>query len=112
VDSDLYCKVYLKTEVAPGELKALMSDVLGAVFEGRTVCTGDLLIDLFENKGATESDRVVCWPYYLEVEPADAEAVQFERFVVSIASLLKVLRLNGVQAVPSCDFEEQLAAMS
>lgn len=116
MDNDLYCKVYLKSEIDLGGMKTLLSEVLSAGFEGRTVCIGDLLIDIFENKVATlisdESDRAVYWPYYLEIEPTDTEVAQPEQFVASIATLLKVLRLKGIQAVPSCDFEDQLAAMS
>ena len=116
MDNDLYCKVYLKSEADLSGLKALMSEILNAGFEGRTVCADHLQIDVFENRGAVlssdESDRAVCWPYYLEIEPADTEVAQPERFVVSIATILKALRLNGVQAVPSCDFEDQLATMS
>jgi len=93
-----------------------LSSLLGGSFDGRSLSSEGLLIDLFKNKNATpdhgDSDRAVDWPFYLEVEPLDSEACQPERFIESIAALLKLLRARGVQSAPSCDFEDQLANLN
>jgi hypothetical protein len=112
MDIDLYCKIYLKTSLKQDELKALLSGALAGSFDGRAISANILLMDLFINKEAMDgsnSDRAVDWPFYLEVEPIECETCQPESFVTSIATLLKALRASGIQATPSCDFEEQLA---
>lgn len=113
MDADLYCKIYLKTNLEQDELKARLSDALAGSFDGRTISANMLLMDLFINKdailGEGNSDRAVDWPFYLEVEPIECDICQPESFVTSVAALLKALRASGIQATPSCDFEEQLA---
>ena len=115
MEIEFYCKVYVNLEVELDGIKAVMSDIFNAKFEGRTICYGILAIDLFKNKDTSSYsasvDRAVYWPYYLEVEPIDDASIHADEFVGAIATLLERFRTIGIQVVPSCDFEERLVAV-
>lgn len=115
MENDLYCKIYLKLNIDLDGAKNFISEILDAGFKGRSIRYDNLQIDLFQNKdeplASDVTDRAVFWKYYLEIEPVDAAYVPLDQFIGAIAKLLVSFKIKGVQAIASCDFEDQLTAM-
>lgn len=110
---DFYCKIYLKVGGNLEELKELLANLLRGSVEGRTIIAQGVLVDPFENKAADQGDEAnadfLFWPYYLEVEAEDENEMSSENFIHIVSVLLRELKIKGVQVVPCCDFESQLA---
>lgn len=114
MDDDLYCKIYLNGVSGIDVLGKLLMDVFGCSSEGRSFRLGGLLVDVFDNRSAghpaaaADEDDFVRWPFYLEVEPASGGDSRV--FLEDLVALLKGLRSQGLKAIPSCSFEDRIAA--
>ena len=107
---DLSCTIYLRPNAPPNDMKEFIARLTGgAVIIQRTVQTDALQIDVFQNKqGTSMTEDFVLWPFYLEVESA-AASVTRDAFIDGLRALLQGLRENHVDAIPACDFEDELA---
>ncbi|RZJ97159.1 MAG: hypothetical protein EON88_03900 [Brevundimonas sp.] len=106
---DLYCKVYAIGPATNVAMREVLTTVAGGTFELRTLETGSLIIDLIETAGGDAAD-FANWPFQLEIDAQPG--VGRDDFIAAIRALLDGLRARAVQAVPSCDFEDQLRRAS
>jgi len=108
---DLYCKVYIDGNVSHASLITLISMLLDGKVERRSVSSTYFVADVFVNKHAkfiAEPNDFVEWPFYLEIEPDNAQTIDPQLYLNSLASLLSALNAKGLKVVPSCDFENEL----
>jgi hypothetical protein len=106
---DLYCKIYLRPVTPPNDLEDYLARVVGGTRDVRTIQNDSLIVDVFQNEGGTSlTEDFVLWPAYLEVEPAEASAGR-AAFIDAVKVLLQSLRVNEIDAVAACDFEDELA---
>ncbi|MBK1690200.1 hypothetical protein [Rubrivivax gelatinosus] len=114
MSDDLYCKVYLAGAADSAAAKAAISAATGQRFERRGAQVAGLRVEVFDNgqpgwKATDADDDFVRWPVCLEVEPMDADMAQ-PAFITALAGLLNRLDAQGLRSVPSCNFEDELAA--
>ena len=110
---NMYCKIYLSTELVFGELyQCICSMTLGRLESVRTIKTDWGEIDLCKNsefsleRVKNTPEDFVFWQYYLDIEPKNG--IDVSKYIEQIAKLLKNLNLNNMKVVASCDFEEHL----
>jgi hypothetical protein len=113
MEQDLYCKVYVDSNLESSDFLASIADVIKGNVSLRTVSNDLLEVSVFSNKDydrirSGEVDGFVFYPYYLEIEPIDEVTVNSEVYKMSIDNLLKVLWGMGADAVAACDFEDEL----
>jgi hypothetical protein len=84
----------------------VMTDVFLIDGAGRVAAENLLVPNVTLPQIETVEGREVLWPFYLDIEPMNAQDV--EGYVRAIGDLLQALRQSGVDAVPSCDFEDDL----
>jgi hypothetical protein len=104
-----YCKLYIQADISHSDLKNAVAQVLDSDIEGRTVETSALSLDVCINKESDpdRQERIVHWPFYLEVEavvPDDGIG-----FVAAVQSLIDGLKLLGMRVRASCNFEDKLS---
>jgi hypothetical protein len=81
---------------------------MGGTIALRTVQIDTLVIDVFQNsQGDSLTEDFVQWPFYLEVGPGEG-SLSRGRFIAELRALLQRLRDSEVDAVPACDFEDEL----
>lgn len=89
-------------------MEQFIARLLGGAATLRTAESDTLRVDVFQNKNGTSlTEDFVLWPFYLEVEPA-AVSVTRSRFISELRAFLLVLRENQVDAIPACEFEDEL----
>ncbi len=111
---DLYCKVYVDGNVSHASLITLISTLLDGRVERRSVSGTYFVADVFVNKQAkfiAEPDDFVEWPFYLEIEPDNAQNIDPQLYLNSLASLLSALNAKGLKVVPACGFENELNSL-
>jgi len=113
VYNNLYCKVYLNSELEIEELYQHINCKVSGILEPiRTIKTDWGEIDLRRNSDfnpqrlENDSDDYVFWQYYLDIEPK--KEVAQSNYIGQIAKLLEQLNSENIKAVASCDFEEDL----
>ena len=115
VSADPYCKVYLRGSGAgAASIETMRAAVGEAAGGGRfahgTLRTDRLLIQLIANTDGRGQTDFIGWPFYLEIDAV--QATTSEDFIAAIRAFLSGLGALGVDAVPSCDFEDQLQDVS
>ncbi|MUL40457.1 hypothetical protein FZ103_04560 [Streptomonospora sp. PA3] len=102
-----YCKIYVDG-ISLEDLQSFMADMFGGRFEVRTMYLDGYSIDVRNNPSVVgEGDGgFVEWPLLVEFD-ADG-GVSDEAAVRTVARILNGLWENGLQAVASCDFEDEL----
>jgi hypothetical protein len=110
---DLYAKVFVKWS---GDADALAGAV-AAIIDGRavrrSVTSAVLDLDVEENDdrddevGAGDPDRLLRFPFYLDVEPA-APDVSGSEVVVAVSALSVGLAEAGAECAAAADHEDQL----
>lgn len=113
MQEDLYCKVYVATELSRDELIKLVTTITDGEVSLRTINSPQLLIDVLSNDSfdkelMSNPGGFVYFPYFLEVEPTDEDSVELEKYKLTLKNLLVTLKGSGAQVVPSCDFENDL----
>ena len=107
---DLYCKLYLDSMLEKDELFSLLQELTCGKTELisiiKTACCEIYLgrnkeFDI--NQPKQKREDFIYWKYYLDIEPLKLEE---EDYIKEIAELILKLRERGINAVPSCDFEE------
>ena len=109
---DLYCTIYVNTDMGKPGLTILINDYLHGDLWMNEIESKFLSISVMKNKRIDStktpdtSDAFLNYPYYLDIDPADN--VNRETFIQQLKSLINFLRKNGFKAQPVCDFEEEL----
>lgn len=111
-DIDLFCKIFIDTDIGREEVVSFVSESLDGILErwsvSNTYCNLDLLKndDFNETKRTQRPDGFLFSRYYLEIEPN--EEVESSPYISCISELLTKLWTGGYQAIAACDFEEVL----
>lgn len=112
--SELYTKLFVRSERAHPDLLALVADACdGKVEEGWTVVAGEYEIDVRPNDDATgEAQRehpgdFLYFPYTVEVV-TDVNACETADYIDFVGSLMNRLHSEGMQVVAACDWENEL----
>ena len=110
---DLYCKLYVDTDLEIEQLKdKITSIVSGEKQLFRTIVTTYGEIDVNKNEDFDDEKRelvpdgFIYSKYYLDIEPK--EDIGQQDYISSIGDLLKSLWGSGLKSVAACDFEEEL----
>ena len=109
---DLFCRINAQSEMPHGEFVSFIADCVGGRRHLNTVTSDKLDISVDDNdvfdaeKSRTGKDRWLYFRYSLDIDPA--EGVSPGDYVAAIGNLLQSLWASRVEAVASCDFEEQL----
>ena len=110
---DLYCKIYVDTDLDIEQQKDKITSVVsGEKVLFRTIATafGEIDVnineDFDEKKRNLESDGFIYSRYYLDIEPI--EGIEQQEYISHIGELLKSLWSSGLKSVAACDFEEEL----
>jgi hypothetical protein len=110
--TDLFCRINVQTEMPFQEFVAFITRCAGGSSHMNAVTAKTLDISVFENddfdadKARIGKDRWLYFRYTLEIDPI--KSVSPGGYVAAIGALLKSLWSSGMDAVASCDFEEQL----
>ena len=110
---DLYCKIYLDTSLSKENLlQHIANFVKGDVFL-RTVENNLMGIAVVVNEDCDSKLKLkkggfIYYPYYLEIDPTDAGEENHHIYITSISELLKFLWRICTDAIPACDYEQQL----
>jgi hypothetical protein len=109
--SEMYCKVYVDTEMAISALEALLLCAVPGEVRRHTIVGKSIEVDLrrndeFDSLKRNSEDGFLWFRYLLDVVPR--EGVSSELYIASIVEVLKLLSVRGCRAVPSCDFEDRL----
>jgi hypothetical protein len=107
---DLFCKIYVLSELNRFQLAELLGTRLNAEVDGKFVSINTLEIEFRENEDfdpeKCEALDFLFYPVYLEVEPKpDVKPMDY---IHDIGTVLTCLRENGCKATAACDFEDYL----
>jgi hypothetical protein len=111
---DLYCQVYVLTDLNHLQLSDFVASHLEVEVERKSISklvnTKTCRIEVRDNE---DFDPVEChnknflfYPIYLEIEPR--ENIKSSDYILEIGKLLNVLREEKFSVVAACDFEDQL----
>lgn len=110
--NDLYCKVFIDTNLSYEELFSRVMDYVGGKKESFSYIVSEWC-DMFiqknkeynEEQYLKDTDDFLGWKYYLDIEPMEIDE---DTYIKRIHNLLKCLKeyCNGV--VAACDFEDEL----
>ncbi len=108
--NELYCKIYLDSDQAHDAVIASIRDAVSGNVTRRTISSTTLQIDVvesedFDSANRSGDDRFLFYRY-LDIEPRPG--VSRLAYVASVQGLLRRLRELVVDAVPACDFEDEL----
>ena len=110
--TDLFCRINVQAEMPFQEFVAFIARCACGPSRMNAVRGKTLDISVFENDdfdtelSHTGKDRWLYFRYTLEVDPVAGVAPK--DYVAAIGALLKSLWSSRMDAVASCDFEEQL----
>lgn len=109
---DLYCTIFVSTDMN----RSLLSDLIASLLEGEKagllINTGSMALEVIDNEDADSSKQqdpergFLYYPFCLDIEPA--EPIVESDYIRDIGKLLTALRSHGCKAVAACDFEDQL----
>jgi hypothetical protein len=110
---DLYCKIYIDTDLSEEELIKSIEMTTGSSVSIRTIKTNLMEIDVVVNSDSDSNLKLdeqgfVYYPYYLEIDPTRLGQISVEVYITSISSLLNFLWTVGQDAVPACGYEDML----
>lgn len=115
---DLFCEIFVKTDLAIDALQQLIAGLLDAAVErhgfATTIVGLGYVLDVHRNERVLapadpqpqQTHDFVEWPYYLEIDATAEQTRQAQ--IAMIARLLIGLWEAGLGAVAACDFEEEL----
>lgn len=109
---DLYCKVFLDTNLSYEEIFSMVEKYVAGKKESLNYIIADWCeISIQRNKEYNveqyllDIDDFVYWKYYLDIEPMEIEE---EEYIKKIFDLLKYLKIYCRGVIAACDFEEEL----
>ena len=101
--NDLYCKVFVDTDMDYEKLFALLINFINGKKEAvNYIITEWCDISVQKNKD------FLYWKYYLDIEPHNIEESQY---IENIANLLSYLRRCCKNVIIACDFEDEVNNM-
>jgi hypothetical protein len=104
-----YCKIYVSGAADRSELRGFVAETLNGQLEDAHVVglPDDAFIEVLNNPDAGYGPQgdFLFWPYLIEF---DGPQWTPERVVQLLAKLLSNLKSAGLNAVPSCEFEDEL----
>jgi hypothetical protein len=109
---DLFCRLYLQTDLPHGELVGLLGRCVGGTVHFNSVRSQELDISVDENdlydpeRSGKGNDRWLYFRYTLEITPS--QSADSREYVAAISRLLSSLWSAGIDAVAASEFEEQL----
>lgn len=112
---DLYCKVFIDTNLSYEELFSRIMNYVGGKKESFSYVVADWC-DMFIQKNKEynveqyilDSTDFVYWKYYLDIEPQNIDECQY---IKKIANLLSYLREYCKGVVIACNFEDEVNGM-
>lgn len=113
--NDLYCKVFVDTDMDYEKLFALLINFINGKKEAvNYIITEWCDISVQKNKEYNveqyllDSTDFLYWKYYLDIEPHNIEESQY---IENIANLLSYLRRCCKNVIITCDFEDEVNNM-
>jgi hypothetical protein len=112
VNDELYCKIFVDTQLFNEQLISLLATLLKTTSHGAYVENNYLLITVNRNEDRNDilknnlQDGFLFYQYYLDIEPS--KTTNFELYLQQLKFLVAELRSKGMSVVPSCDFEDEL----
>jgi hypothetical protein len=109
---DLFCRINVQSEMPHHEFVTFIARSVGGRSHMNSVESDRLDISVDDNdafdpeKSRLGKDRWLYFPYTLEIDPI--EGVSPGEYIAAIGTLLQSLWSSCMDAVASCDFEEQL----
>ena len=110
---NLYCKIFVDTEITTTELLDLVRRIAhGERQIIRTVASTDYEADIVDNddfdpaKSSDAEDGFLFYRYYLDVVPTNQTSR--EAYIKQVGDLLEGLWQHGCGAVAACSFEDEL----
>ena len=110
MDTEEYCKMFIKTDMEQIQLYAFFVNVLhGEKDSKRTVVLDCSEIDVCQNKeyDSNKQNDFLYWKLYLDIQKLSDET-DFDSFLKEIKQIKTVLSANGVETVIACSFEDLL----
>lgn len=109
---DLFCRINIQSEMSHDEFVAYLARTFA-----RESCLNSIKSEMLdisvddndvfdEEKARLGEDRWLYFRYTFEIDPI--EGVSPEAYIAAIGNLLESLWSSGLDAVASCDFEDQL----
>lgn len=113
--NDLYCKVFIDTNLSYEELFSRIMNYIGGKKESFSYVVTDWC-DMFIQKNKEynieqyilDSTDFLYWKYYLDIEPQNIDECEY---IKNIANLLSYLREYCKGVVIACDFEDEVNGM-
>jgi hypothetical protein len=110
---EAYCKLFIDSALDKPNIESEIGQLINGQFDGFSVVSELLEIDVQTNdewnpyEEASE-DAFLYSRYYADVEPCGD--VDMDKYISMISNVVRGLQKLGCKVVPSCDFEEQIAA--
>lgn len=111
---NLYCKVFLDTNLSYEEIFSIVEKNIGGNREALTYIIADWCeISIQRNKEYNveqyllDTNDFVYWRYYLDIEPMKSDE---DEYIKKLSDLLKYLKSYCKGVIAACDFEEELNA--
>lgn len=112
---NLYCKVFIDTNLSYEELFLMIMHYVGGKKESFSYIVTDWCdMSIQKNKEYNieqyilDSADFLYWKYYLDIEPQNIDECQY---IKNIANLLSYLREYCKGVVIACDFEDEVNSM-
>lgn len=109
---NLYCKVFIDTDLVYEELFTLILEFVGGERQAVTyIKTKWCDISVQKNREfdvehySLEPNDFVYWKYYLDIEPGDIDE---NAYIKKVFDLLEYIRKHCNNAIAACDFEDEL----
>jgi hypothetical protein len=108
---NLYCKLYVDTELDRHALTALLAGVMAGEIEDFTIVCSSAEIDVRINpnydahRRSKFPDGFLAFLYYLDITTA---CQTYEQFIDLVSRLLESLWACAIPTVAACDFESEL----
>ena len=112
-EKSLFCKIFVNTNLAHGELIAKTASLTHGVIEQWTIVCNLYEISVVENdeydeiKYQDKDEGFLFSKFFLEIEPI-ATLTNKTTYISDISKLLEGLWQEGYSAVAACDFEDLL----
>jgi hypothetical protein len=110
---DLYCKIFIDTEIVKEELIELLHKRIRGEISKSNITSNSLDIHVSKNHDfdkIQKNDKLngfLYSQYYLDIEPMNS--IDQEIYINNIAELLNYLWKMNMKSVAACDFEEELS---
>ncbi len=112
---DLYCKVFVDTDMDYNNLSDLIMDFVAGRKKAISFIIAEWCdIGVRRNKEYSKEQYLIdatdflYWRYYLDIDPL---CIDEKQYIINVAKLLRDLRKQGMGVVIACDFEDEVNSM-